>query len=245
MTSSDFKHLISKHPYHIMVRSSPLPYPINFVIHTRIVLVTPEYTHRREIHWKQRHDIPPLEGHLFFNQLSAREGFWRNIFRKKKRWNATCLYHLQGSEEVLPQIQKIESLIKTYPHKHYYRLLGINSNSFTQYLLDKSGIDYKIPWNAFGKRLPNQIMDSGEFQNLIKENKYHIMVRSTPLPYPMHFAMHTRIVLITPDYTHRREVHRKQRNTTKNREGFLYLNYQKPDAGRLPGGRFKNLLKGK
>ncbi len=55
----------------------------------------------------------------------------------------------ESAKKIIQEIKKTEI---DYPYLHTYKLLGPNSNTYTQYILNKFP-EWKIrlPWNAFGK----------------------------------------------------------------------------------------------
>jgi hypothetical protein len=72
------------------------------------------------------------------------------------RWKSTLVDVVEGDQDSLADQMSafIQNSPTAYPFSHTYRLLGPNSNSYTQWVLKKfpeSGM--KLPWNTIGKNL--------------------------------------------------------------------------------------------
>ena len=98
----------------------------------------------RYAHWGHIHKdiLPPFQGIGMLLPLS------------KPSWNATLAGMLEGDEDspAHRMITFIEASAYSYPHRERYWLLGPNSNTYVQRILDQfpeSGM--RLPWNAIGK----------------------------------------------------------------------------------------------
>lgn len=153
MNKKEFESIIKKSPYHIFIFSTKLNFPINFAVHTYIVIVTPHYTNRREIHWKPFKDAKYKEWHLHLNYQKPWE--WRHHYFRSKKWRfpTKLLFHLWWDQKVEKIITKIENQIHQYPYKNHYHFLWINSNSFIWRLIHQNPeLKCVLPWNAFGRK---------------------------------------------------------------------------------------------
>lgn len=76
-------------------------------------------------------------------------------FTSRFHWRSgTLLGYTSGDQESLAHRMAlfIEDSPNTYPYTNFYKLLGPNSNTYAQWVLDQfpeSGLS--LPWNAFGK----------------------------------------------------------------------------------------------
>ncbi len=73
---------------------------------------------------------------------------------KKYHWTARVLGIISGSESSLAadMINFIEKSFEKYPSTSRYSLLGPNSNTYTQWVLNQfPQAEMTLPWNAFGK----------------------------------------------------------------------------------------------
>lgn len=134
------------------VYSSPLPIPLNFAVHTRIVTVSPTWEiHRYEIHFFKNKQ----HKHLYIDYQEPSS--WIGIFirNKKPRYKSKLLYKTSWNNNSLAHkiVKFIEENIKTYKYKNiYYHIPWPNSNTFTQYIINQfPEIKTKLPRNAFGK----------------------------------------------------------------------------------------------
>jgi len=74
-------------------------------------------------------------------------------FFNHPRWNATLLGKIEGSENspTHKMCEFIENSPQTYKYKNIYSLLGPNSNTYIQWILDNSPeFKGKLPWTALG-----------------------------------------------------------------------------------------------
>ena len=93
MNKKEFESIVEKSSYHIFIFSAKLNFPLWFAVHTYIVLVTPQATHRREIHWKPFEDAKYKEGNLHLNYQKPWEGRHKYFRSKKSRFPSKLLFH--------------------------------------------------------------------------------------------------------------------------------------------------------
>lgn len=91
-----------------------------------------------------------LDGYIFQDYFPPDIGMPVWITRKTPTWRAHTISVIEGYDaEQLAQI--LRDSLRDYPHKHY-RLLGPNSNTYAQWVLDTAGLSHiKLPWNAVGQ----------------------------------------------------------------------------------------------
>ena len=95
--------------------------------------------------------IDNLGGYIFQDYFPPDVGMPVWITRKTPTWRAYTLSVIEGDQaEQLAQI--LRDSLRDYPHKNY-RLLGPNSNTYAQWVLDTAGLsDIKLPVTAVGAR---------------------------------------------------------------------------------------------
>lgn len=141
--------------YRFAIYSTPITFPLCFAVHTWIVLQSPEFgTHRYEIHCFKN---SKSGNHFYINNVPEKQGM--AVFGFLRYWKSTltfpstCLYET-GGEDSKELILHIEGILWNYSYLNKYRAYpGPNSNTFTQWVIQKTGLQDKIrlPWNAFGK----------------------------------------------------------------------------------------------
>lgn len=155
----NYSNLINKNKYQIFLCSCPASIPINFARHYWFVVNRNgqisrwEVLHKKNLcksSWGYLHkDIfPPFQGTPVFMSSKMFKPF------KKRYWKAKLCGHIEGESDSLAHKMAdfIENSMNTYPSCSKYLLLGPNSNTFIQWILNKfPEFGIKLPWNAFGK----------------------------------------------------------------------------------------------
>lgn len=141
--------------YRFAIYSTPITFPLCFAVHTWVVLQSPEFgVHRYEIHCYKN---TKSRNYFYINSVPEKQGM--PVFRFFQYWqsslkfSSTCLYERCG-EDIKDSILHIESILWNYSYLNKYMLYpGPNSNTFTQWVIEKAGLvdKAKLPWNAFGK----------------------------------------------------------------------------------------------
>ncbi len=73
------------------------------------------------------------------------------INHERFRWSAKLLGKAEGGIAQTLTAHIEESKL-TYPHAHYYKLTGPNSNTYAQWILNQvPRFEVRLPWNSFGK----------------------------------------------------------------------------------------------
>ncbi|MBP7773973.1 DUF3750 domain-containing protein [Candidatus Gracilibacteria bacterium] len=91
------------------------------------------------------------KGHLHIDSKNVFAGLGIIPLLKKPIWKGKILYSISGpiAQKIIQEVKKSEA---EYPHIRSYQLTGPNSNTYTQWILNKFP-EWKaqLPWNAFGK----------------------------------------------------------------------------------------------
>jgi len=147
--------------YSVTLYSSPLPLPLSFAVHTYLVVETNDVTKRLDVdgylpHTHTRH----YGGYIFINLLPPTQGYkifgLTPKFGIGPRWqvtkHGTCSGTNYSPAHNLHQFVETDGL-KNYPFiNNYNMLLGPNSNTFTQWIIDQvPECSFKLPNNAWGK----------------------------------------------------------------------------------------------
>jgi len=149
-----FESYIDPQKYQIFLMECPAFAPPLFVTHHWFVLNEKGKFSR----WEVNHDAPKLSG-LHWGCIS-RDAFppFRSINMlpafMKPVWKSKLVAQNTGNEDSLAQRMAlfVTHSPQNYPYKDVYNLLGPNSNTYIQWILDKfptSGM--KLPWRAVGK----------------------------------------------------------------------------------------------
>lgn len=156
MTSEEFEKLIDKEKYQVFLVVCPTPIPINFAIHPWFVLNKKGSLSRWEVaHWDEYKGRTHF-GHIYKDILPPFQGLEKIITRKRTfaflgYWKPRILEQWEG--DVAKQMAElIESSPTKYQYCNEYRLLGPNSNTYIQWVLNKfPELNIKLPWNCVGK----------------------------------------------------------------------------------------------
>jgi hypothetical protein len=147
---NNFENLIKKDKYQVFVFCCPAYFPTNFAKHAWIVVNKKGEISRWEIrHYRNN----KTTNFLHINTQSPFNGI-QITFGLKRFWSAKLLGSLEGCEE--PRIQQtiefIENSQKKYPYCNKYKLLGPNSNTYVQNVLNNfPEFNIKLGWRFVGK----------------------------------------------------------------------------------------------
>lgn len=150
MNQKEFTAMIQQDDYHFFVFSCPAITPLNFALHTRIVVVSPWKIDRRELGHFRNSSLK----YLHKNLLQPRWWINKYLWKTHSRFESRLLYHCSGKSDSLAYkiVSRISNNVENYPYRNEYRLVWHNSNFFTQWILDQlPEINYKLPRNALGK----------------------------------------------------------------------------------------------
>ncbi len=148
--------------YHVSVRSTPLPLPLQCFIHAYIVTQHAGVSNRYEVIIPGMYkNIFPYDGRIFKNLMASEKGFL--IFFERNpdmsrglRWHTKEASRCEG--DVGSPTHKLYEFIESgnlhkYPHKNNYHMIkGPNCNAFIQWIIDQvPEANLSLPWNAWGK----------------------------------------------------------------------------------------------
>ena len=156
MDEDKFKLLLKADLYQVFLFSCPATLPYSFASHPWFVVNKKGTVSRWEIFWR------PWFGHIFRwgylhkDFYTPTQGVEMFFLSEKHFWGpGTLRGYVEGGEGSMAQRMAafIENSGETYPHCQTYSLLGPNSNTYIQWVLDhfpesKLG----LPWNSFGKK---------------------------------------------------------------------------------------------
>lgn len=155
MKNSDFKNLIKDKGYQIFLFVCSASLPFNFAAHTWLVCAKDGQVSRWEVRFELNRENPKLGRHMHLNGLPAFSGIERiNFLSKRFLWKARLIGQVEGGKGSLAHkmYDFIKNSDKNYPYRDKYNLLGPNSNTYVEWVLDHFP-DYglKLPLNSIGK----------------------------------------------------------------------------------------------
>ncbi len=144
---------INKNLYQVFVFSCHASMPVSFASHSWLVINKKGAVSRWEVLFIKSGSKTSW-GHLHLNFHSPFQGLEIFYFYPRLVWKSYLIGFIEGNENsTAHQIANfIENSPKSYPYCYEYLLWGPNSNTYTQWVLDKFP-EFKInlPWNSFGK----------------------------------------------------------------------------------------------
>lgn len=153
MNKIQFANLINREKYQVFLFSSPVPIPFNFAVHTWFVINLKGEISRWE--FGRFRGSPHKNGiGVLKNFFDPTEGMNKLLWKRYPRFNSKLIDFIEGDGESVAKHLAlfIEEYSNTYPLKTKYSLLGPNSNSFIQWILNKfPDANLKLPSNAVGK----------------------------------------------------------------------------------------------
>ncbi len=150
MGNIDLQKLLVKDSYQVFLVASPASLPVSFGIHPWFVLNKKGDISRFEIVW-QKNLGEPSWGYLYKNLYAPVEGLPVLFFFQEFYWKSRMLGVVEGplAEKMIDFIEKSPSV---YQYCYTYSLLGPNSNTYAQWVIDHfPESNFSLPSNAFGK----------------------------------------------------------------------------------------------
>ncbi len=139
--------------YQVYFFTCPAHKPFHFAVHPWVITIKNGTTTRWEVIHKK---YPNKErfGYIYKNFYShPAQGIKKHQF-SIEYWDSTLIGSLSGNEKSIAKqlIDFIEEMTPFYPYRENYSLLGPNSNTYIEWILQKfPALEIKLPWNAFGK----------------------------------------------------------------------------------------------
>ena len=157
----DPKNLIDNDSYQVFLMRCPASIPACIGTHPWFVINKKGILSRYEVFFGRNQGGQTL-GHLHVNFYSSPfQGL--EVFPSIPGlfWKSRLIGYIEG-EEARKIAEFIETTPKTYPFCEKYSLFGPNSNTYAQWVLDRSpAFKAKLPWNSFGKRDAAKIESAG------------------------------------------------------------------------------------
>jgi hypothetical protein len=154
-TVDSIEGLIKPDNYQVFVFSSPANIPVSFGIHVWFVLNNAGHLSRWEVSFSSKNAAPSW-GHLCKDLFPPLQGM-RVVSFWPKFWKSRLLGVIEG-DKAKEAISFIENSYKTYPYCYTYSLIGPNSNTYAQWVLNTfPDFSIMLPFNAFGKKYPVRI----------------------------------------------------------------------------------------
>ena len=156
MDKQDFSGVVRKNRYQVFLFCSKVPFPFFFTLHTWFVI----NKRGRISRWESGkfHNPKPKKSwgnvYLGLGNNNPLIGMNINPFSDGMRYKSRIIGCEEGTTNSTAHkiVKFIEKNAKNYPCRNRYKLVGPNSNTFTQWILNhfpESAL--KLPWNAFGK----------------------------------------------------------------------------------------------
>ena len=149
---NNFTENITSDKYQIFLLICPAMIPVNFAAHSWFVCIKDNQISRWEVrHYKNKEH----KTHIHLNELPPFFGIEKfPLIKNNILWGAKLLKHIGGDENSLAQkiFDFIDNSPKNYKFLNEYFLLGPNSNTYVQWILDNfPEFNIKLPFNCFGK----------------------------------------------------------------------------------------------
>lgn len=156
MNKSEFGKLINNDLYQIFLFTCPATIPFQFAVHPWFVCNKQGKITRYEIKsFKDKSN----NTHLHINHRPPYKGVETIPYNDKYLWASALIGIAEGdSKSYIPDmIDFIENTPHTYPYLHQYKIIGPNSNTYIQWVLDHfPQTTIKLPINAWGKGYKKQ-----------------------------------------------------------------------------------------
>lgn len=151
MKSNNYQNLIDPAKYQVFLFKSKANFPFVFAVHPWFVINKKGEVSRWEVLYSKNFKIEKSWGHLYKNLLPPFQGLNIFTFISKPVYNSKLVGMVEG-ELAIQMIDLIENMSTDYPYINRYNILGPNSNTFVNYVINKfPESKMKLPWNAFGK----------------------------------------------------------------------------------------------
>jgi len=142
---------IDPEKYQAFLFRCPVTVPFQFASHPWFVCNERGTITRWEV-LDRLSETSPDRAYLHVNRFPIWSGIEILPFiRKEPLWKGKLLGKVEGNQ-AREMIDFIRTSGERYPYRHTYSLVGINSNTYVQWVLDHfEDVDLKLPHNSFGK----------------------------------------------------------------------------------------------
>ena len=153
MEEKEFRKLVKKNLYQVFLFSCPAPIPTNFALHYWFVVNNKGKLSRWDLLVKPS-QVKTSWRYLHKTNKDFSLGLNKYHFKLYPRSKSKFHRLISGKKGSLAEkiVKFIEKSPKNYPYCEKYHLLGPNSNTYIQWIINKfpeSG--FKLGWRAFGK----------------------------------------------------------------------------------------------
>jgi Protein of unknown function (DUF3750) len=155
MSTQSFQTLLKNDKYQVFLFVCPANIPVNFALHPWFVLNQQGVVSRWEVLFGKNKNNPKL-GHLHIDHSPLFQGIDMLPFSHKYFWSAELIGYAEGDSQSLAKrmVELIENSKARYPYFKKYRLLGPNSNTYVQWILDHfPEFEGTLSWRAVGKNM--------------------------------------------------------------------------------------------
>lgn len=147
----DYSKLIDKSKYQVFLFNSRANFPFIFAIHPWFVLNKQGEISRWEVAMSDSYPQAQNWGHIYKNLYPFFQGSETFPF-VDKLFNESRLLGMVEGENAHKMIDFIQNSSSIYTHRDIYNLLGPNSNTYVQWVIDNfPECKWKLPDNAYGK----------------------------------------------------------------------------------------------
>ena len=151
MLNNNFQNLIDNNKSQIFICKSRAHFPFIFAIHLWIMINKRGELSRWEVAYSKKFKAEKSWGYLYKNLLPLFQGLSVFTFLKKLTYESRIIGLVEG-DIATHMISFIEEMPNNYKYLNKYKLLGPNSNTFVNYVINKfPESKLKLPWNAIGK----------------------------------------------------------------------------------------------
>ncbi len=152
MQNQNLESFVKQDSYQVFLFVCPANIPFSFAIHPWFVVNKQGVLSRWEVLYRKNVKMPEW-GHIHKDVLPAFSGIEMFPFSQNYFWKGTLKLIVEDSAGVASNlIQCIENSPLTYPYRSLYHLLGPNSNTYFNWVLQQfPKIKSKHSWRAIGK----------------------------------------------------------------------------------------------
>jgi len=156
MDKEEFSKMFDEKKFQVFIFRCPCNIPFNIFSHTWFVINKKGKLSRWEVLFRKK--CKSSWGHLHKNYFQLADGIDMFLFKSKFIWDSKLIGIVDKNSLAKKMINLIEKSKNEYPYRDYYNLLGPNSNTYVQWILNHfPKIKIKLPWNAVGKKYKTNI----------------------------------------------------------------------------------------
>lgn len=144
---------MDENKYQVFLCTCPVSLPFSLATHPWFVINLRGETSRWEVLFSKRNSGLSF-GYIHKDLFPLFRGIEIFPYNEKHLWKGRVLSFIEGGAESIAAKMAlfIEESHKNYPYIQEYSLLGRNSNTYAQWILNHfPESNMQLPWNAFGK----------------------------------------------------------------------------------------------